>query len=143
MKMIVTALVMSFTASAFACPNLTGNYPTCISDNEAITMSDVKVSQKTSNGVTTYTIASNFMGSNESPDIFRADGRVLLSTTKNGEKAYTQSSCDGQVLTGGIFVPVGNQLQKVAGVEYTKISNKELYMFMEVAGIGAVTFTCK
>lgn len=90
--------------SSFACPNLTGNYARCVSQNGTMVgSSDLIISQAMVNGAMTYTMTSTDDESGErSTETVAADGKPVVDIEESeGMRIISTSvvSCQGDVLS--------------------------------------------
>lgn len=96
------------SASAMACPDLSGTYATCRSTTGASTpSSDLVVTQSVSNGVTTYSMTQTDDESQErTTDLVAADGKVITAEESMGEGVVmvinTTYSCTDTALVGNV-----------------------------------------
>ena len=108
------AIVLAFTSfSAFAaCPNLEGTYAACRSTTGSMSEStDMVVTQKTQNGVTTYTVTSTSSETQErSSEEMIADGKTRTETTNDPELGEITASitftCSGPKVIGNMVATV-------------------------------------
>lgn len=78
------------TTSAFACPNLTGKYAECRTQNGEVTSTNMTVSQSVSGGVTTYTLTSTSAEDGETiTEHYTANGRTINVNHTDPESGMT------------------------------------------------------
>lgn len=111
----IAAIALLSSFSAFACPNLAGNYTSCRSTTgEASGSSDVVITQTVRNGATVYTMTSTDDETQErNTEEMIADGvdRTHVENDPNmGEvRMSVRFTCAGQTLTGKQTVTVQGQ----------------------------------
>ena len=100
--------------SSLACPNLTGNYARCVSQNGQISgSSDVVVTQAVINGATAYTMVSTDDDTGErSTDTIVADGKPVVDVEESDGMSITSTTvttCQGDTLVADTDVSVEGQ----------------------------------
>ncbi len=122
---ILTLLLSIFSFSALACPNLSGIYPTCRSNNGNVDIDyDVQISQLEVNGATEYTVSSTDAETNErSTYATRADGVTRTESVEIPEfgvvvEIAANASCLSETLTVTTATslqgnPMGSTLSKI------------------------------
>lgn len=106
------AIVLAFSSvSAFAaCPNLAGTYATCRSTTGSMDGStDLVITQKTVNRITTYTMTStNDRTQERETEEIVADGKTRSETQNDPEfgdvVASVTFSCSGPKMTGNVSI---------------------------------------
>jgi hypothetical protein len=92
--------ILAFIASttAFACPNLTGNYQACVDPSGEVSPG-MELSQRVENGITIYQSVSvnEETGEVERQDMI-ADGKARRSTEADGYESINTVRCDGDAL---------------------------------------------
>lgn len=131
MKLILTAIAgLLVSATAWACPDLTGSY-TCTYEDGASEVLDI--SQSSANGVTTFTINGNSIP---------ADGQVYQLPDDAYTKNYTMSyACEGTpaklALTyGGDYYENGAFVATIAG---KNLFSKDILGDLLIEDLGAAT----
>lgn len=112
---LLLAAIITFSTSAFACPNLAGKYATCRSTTgQTGGSTDVVVNQKIENGTTVYTIESTNDEQEREKNIFYADGKVYGGTytdpeTNQNFDIRVASQCEGNSLHTAMAIIHQNQ----------------------------------
>ena len=92
MRTLAIALAL-ISSSAFACPDLSGKYAVCRSQTgNSAGSTDMVITQTTANRVTTYTVASTDVETNErETETFKADGKTVSNTQTDPDSGMTLS----------------------------------------------------
>lgn len=97
---LLALLAVLVSTSAFACPNLSGNYFSCVTNGET-EAAEITVTQKVENRATVYTIESRNMTSGEMvTETYRADGKTVTVRESDPDSGMTAElattvSCNG------------------------------------------------
>ncbi len=99
-SLVLASLFVS--ASAIACPDLSGNYPVCRSNSDSSPDQNMVMTQAVVNGATVYTSTSTDSVSGETTtDSLAADGKEVEVTADIGEMPLTikyTATCSGEAL---------------------------------------------
>jgi hypothetical protein len=116
MRPLLLALVLSTTSAFAACPDLSGKYPVCRSTTgQSSGSTDNVYTQKTVNGVTTYTMTSTSNDDHQTTtDSVQADGRIYTSTQTDPETNMTitmsqRYTCGNGTLLGSANISMQNE----------------------------------
>lgn len=87
--LVIVALALS--TSAFACPDLAGQYAVCRSQTgNSAGSTDMVITQTTANKITTYTVTSTDSDTNErNTESFKADGKTVSNTQTDPDSGIT------------------------------------------------------
>jgi hypothetical protein len=124
----LTALMLTSTMAAHACPNLAGKYSTCADPTGQMTSSGVEIIQKVENRTMVYYITD----SDEIEKVtstYRADGKTYIQTENNPEigtiRSATTVSCVGNAsIRMKLNVKIENQIVTDMVTEISKSNNK-------------------
>ncbi len=85
-------LVISFfiSASALACPNLAGNYRSCVSQTNQEIQPSLSITQNIVSGVVVYNVTSTDTQTNETlVETYKADGKLVTASQTDPETGDT------------------------------------------------------
>ena len=109
-----TLVLSLFSYSALACPNLSGLYPTCRSNNGNVDIDyDVQVTQDVVNGATEFTVSSTDAETNQrSTYATRADGITRTESVEIPEFGVTvEVSATASCTSDTLLVATATNLQ--------------------------------
>ncbi len=129
MKLFLTLFTLA-SSLAFSCPNLSGQYATCVSQTgDNSNTSDVVMTQTIANGITTFKVVARDDESGELEEsIMIADGKVRSKTdtdpnsglTFTEKEAYT---CKGAELLGSMSLSLGEDQLVTLNMKVVKSGN--------------------
>ena len=126
----LTALMLTSTVAAHACPNLAGKFSTCVDPLGQMTSSGVEISQKIDNRTMIYFItAPDDISDEKVTSTYRADGKTYIETENNPDmgiiRTATTVSCMGNTsIRMKLNVKIQNQLVTDMTTEISKSNNK-------------------
>ena len=87
------------SASAMACPDLSGKYATCKQSDGTITTTDMVITQSVQSGVTVYSTTSTDTETGETAtDELITNGNVVSETDELGVTSNISTSCEGDAV---------------------------------------------
>ncbi len=123
-SLVLASLFVS--ASAIACPDLSGSYPVCRSNNDSNPDQNMVMTQEVVNGVTVYTSTSTDSETGETmTDTLTADGREVETTSPDGMPItlkYT-ATCSGDALVLDLAASIGEDSIGTVKSSVTKEGN--------------------
>lgn len=97
-SLLLASLFIS--ASAMACPDLSGTYAACKRADGTVTDTDMVITQAVQSGVTVYSTTSTDAESGErSSDEVITNGAVETETDESGVTMSSSASCEGDAVT--------------------------------------------
>lgn len=83
-------LTVFATTQALACPNLSGKYAECRDQNGQVTATNMIISQKVNQGVTTYTVTTTSAEDGQTlTEQHTADGKITIENQTDPETGWT------------------------------------------------------
>ncbi len=121
-SLILASLFVS--ASAMACPDLSGTYAACRQSDGTITDTDMVITQAVQAGVTVYSTTSTDAESGEtSTDEIITNGNVVTQTDESGITMSSSAACVGDAVMMKVNIKYQGQDLGTATIETKKEGN--------------------